>query len=144
MTETDLNNTETPILIVDDSLEYSKVLSKILQHGFGYENVTAVPNLEEAEKLVAEDPNHFKLFFVDYNLPNGRTGSAFLRELQGKDILEDAVAFLITAEPTVDNMREAKDAGALAVVAKPFDRTELEKQLDKAKRAVLQRSVESF
>ena len=144
MTETDLNNPDTPILIVDDSLQYSQVLSKILKHGFGYSNITAVACLEDAEQLVQDDPARFKLFFVDYNLPNGRTGGTFLRILQDKQLLDEAIAFLITAEPTVDNMQEAKSAGALGVVAKPFDRTELERQLQKAKRAVMQRTVECF
>lgn len=144
MGNTDLNDSETPILIVDDSLQYSQVLSKLLRYGFGYSNVTAVGTLEEAEDLIKSEPEKFKLFFVDYNLPNGQTGGTFLQSLKHKKILEEAIAFLITADPTIDNMQEAIRAGALGVVAKPFDRTELEKQLEKAKRAVLQRSVECF
>ena len=144
MNETNLKDPDTPILIVDDSLQYSQVLSKILKHGFGYSNITSVACLEDAEDLVRSDPGKFKLYFVDYNLPNGQTGGTFLRTLQDKDLLEEAIAFLITAEPTVDNMQEARSAGALGVVAKPFDRTELERQLEKARRAVLQRTEECF
>jgi DNA-binding NtrC family response regulator len=144
MVETDINNPDTPILIVDDSVQYSQVLSKILKHGFGYQNVTSVDCVEDAELLVEEDPARFRLYFVDYNLPNGRTGGGFLSLLQERKILDEAVAFLITADPTVDNMQEARKAGALGVVAKPFDREELKKQLQKANRAVLQRTVECF
>lgn len=140
----ELEDNNTEILIVDDSLQYSQILQKLLTTVFGYRNVCAVGSVEEASALIAEQPQRFKLFFVDYNLPNGRTGSEFLGELKDKRLLEESVAFLITADPTVDNLREAKSQGALGVVAKPFDRNELFRQINKAKRALQSRLTESF
>jgi DNA-binding NtrC family response regulator len=139
-----LNSNETPILIVDDSLQYSQVLQKILKVAFGYQQVTTVASVEEAEKVLADNPDYFKLFFVDYNLPNGRTGTEFLEQLKDQNELNQSVAFLITADPSVENQKEALRYGALGVVAKPFDRKELEKQLDKAKRSLECREEDSF
>jgi len=39
---------ETSILIVDDSVDYSQVLRRILQNGMGYESVVTVSSIEEA------------------------------------------------------------------------------------------------
>jgi DNA-binding NtrC family response regulator len=139
-----LNSNETPILIVDDSLQYSQVLQKILKVAFGYQQVTTVASVEEAEKVLADNPDYFKLFFVDYNLPNGRTGTEFLEQLKDQNELNQSVAFLITADPSVENQKEALRYGALGVVAKPFDRKELEKQLGKAKRSLECREEDSF
>ncbi len=144
MTEDNLPGSEGAILIVDDSLQYSKVLSMLLKNAFGYQDITVVANMADADQAIEAEPDKFKLFFVDYHFPDGKNGGEFLRKLQDKSILNEAVAFLITAEPTIDNMQEAMRAGALGVVAKPFDRTQLANSLDKARRAMLQKTEVSF
>ncbi|RMG42818.1 MAG: response regulator [Candidatus Dadabacteria bacterium] len=140
----DISNPETSVLIVDDSMQYSMVLQKILQGVFGYHDVTTVDNPGDAFKLISEDPEKFGMLFVDYNFPDGNTGGDLLNQLAKNDLIKDKVAFLITSEPTPDNMKAAINAGALGVVAKPFDREELKRQLEKARRAREIDEVDSF
>ena len=69
------------ILIVDDNVQYTKVLTKILQAGFGYNDITSSESVEAALELVAQDPDRFQLIgetrpqIVSSNLHNpSRTG----------------------------------------------------------------------
>lgn len=137
----DVNST---VLIIDDNVQYSKVLTKMLQQGFGYQNITVVHTLEEGYKLIAENPTEFKLLFIDFRFPTGGTGGDLLKRLSDERLLEAKAAFLITSEPNVDNVKMANDSGAMGVVAKPFDREQLKKQLEKAKRSILVDSNDSF
>lgn len=136
--------TETSVLIVDDSQQYATVLKKILGSVFGYTDVTTVNSTEQAYDLVSSEPQRFKLMFVDYNFPTGQSGGELLKQLAASDLLREKAAFLITSEPTVDIVKSALTAGALGVVAKPFDRSELGKQLEHAARAVMLDKNESF
>ena len=139
-----ISTVDTPILIVDDNRQYTDVLSKMLSGGFGYTNITISDELEEAYEIVKQNPDKFGLLFVDYNFPSGGTGGEFLLKLQAENLLEGKIAFLITSDPTIENVNEARKAGALGVVAKPFDRYELTKQLEKAERAIRSLGVDSF
>ena len=122
----------TPILIVDDSVQYTQVLTKILKNVFGYTNITTVDETAEAYKLISADPERFRMMFVDFRFPSGTTGGDLLTKLNEESLMIDKVAFLITSEPTVDNVKQASAAGAMGVVAKPFDRDQLKKQLERA------------
>lgn len=139
-----LKDPQTPILIVDDSSQYTLVLSKILKNVFGYQNVTSVDSPDKAIEAINKDPAKFKMLFVDFNFPCGTTGGALLERLNSQQTLKDKCAFLITSEPTVDNVKQASNAGAVGVVAKPFDREELRKQLDKAERLSISKRADSF
>ena len=139
-----LKDPTTPILIVDDSSQYTLVLSKILKNVFGYTNVSSVETPEKALELLGREPDKFKMLFIDFNFPCGTTGGALLETLKSQNALRDKCAFLITSEPTVDNVKQASNAGAVGVVAKPFDRAELKKQLDKAERLSASRRTDSF
>ena len=122
----------TPILIVDDSVQYTQVLTKILKNVFGYTNITTVDETAEAYKLISADPERFRMMFVDFRFPSGTTGGDLLTKLNEESLMIDKVAFLITSEPTVDNVKQASAAGAMGVVAKPFDRDQLKKQFERA------------
>lgn len=131
-----LNSPDLPILIVDDNVQYVQVLTRMLQQGFGYKNITAVHSIEEGYTLLSSDPSRFALLFVDYWFPSGQTGGELLKRLREEKLLEDKVAFLITSEPSVDNVREARVVGAQGVVAKPFDREQLKTSLQRAESAL--------
>lgn len=135
---------EIEILIVDDNQQYSFLLSRTLQGAFGYRHVTSLFAAEPAFDLIKAEPGRFKLLFIDYQFPSGMSGGDLLRMLALHGLLKGKAAFLITSEPTTDNVGEAMAAGALGVVAKPFDREALKKQLDKAQRALEVESAESF
>lgn len=138
-----IDDLSIPILIVDDNVQYAQVLQRILKSGLGYSNITLVENPKDALALILQDPERFKLMFVDYNFPSGETGGELLVKLKNDNLLEGKIAFLITSEPTVENMKQALGAGAMGIVAKPFDRSKLEEQLEKAKRSI-KVDIESF
>ena len=142
--ELGIYNPEIEILIVDDNQQYSFLLAKTLQGAFGYRRVTTYISGEQAFDAIKAQPDRFKLLFVDYQFPSGMSGGDLLRMLSLHNLLKGKVAFLITSEPNTDNVNEALAAGALGVVAKPFDRESLKKQLEKAQRALVVESSESF
>ena len=133
----DIRDPSNPILIVDDNPQYTLVLSKMLKGGMGYEEITTATSPEEGYALVAERPDRFKLLFIDFRFPGGSTGTELMRKLDSEELMRGKVVFLITSEPTPDNVKAASKAGALGVVAKPFDRSQLEKQLEKAQRSLI-------
>ncbi|MCB0353080.1 MAG: response regulator [Bdellovibrionales bacterium] len=132
------------VLIVDDSREYAAVLSRILTGVFEFSDVVWAEDPDDARAMLDEYKDRFRFFFVDYNFHGEQNGTEFLRELSDAGRLEEGFAFLITSEPTPDNMKEALSYGALGVIAKPFEREELGRQLEKAKRLWKTRRVESF
>jgi response regulator of citrate/malate metabolism len=134
----------TQVLIVDDNIQYSQILTRMLRSIFGFQQITHFDNLEDAKDFMAEqgplaspsEPSQLalRLLFIDYHFPGGKTGGSLIRELSERKLLEGRICFLITSEPSVENMREAQLAGAVGIIAKPFDRAELTRQLDKADR----------
>lgn len=130
------NPQNTSVLIVDDNPQYAAMLKRILTGAFGYRDVSLVESIETAFELLSGNPQRFQLLFVDYNFPDGANGGQLLERLQKESMLKGRAAFLITAEPTVENMKQASAAGALGVVAKPFDRDDLKHKLENARRSI--------
>ena len=139
-----IDDPNTPILIVDDSVHYAKVLERMLAQGLGYTNVTMLENTNDALDLMRSEPHRFKVLFVDFNFPYGYNGGEFLTILSNEELLEGKIAFLITSEPSESNVRQARDAGATGVVAKPFSRDQLRVTLDTARRTIFADSLEYF
>lgn len=139
-----IKESETSILIVEDNLQYSQVLKRLLQGTFGYNNITTVEDTNRAYELIEKQPEKFRLLFVDYHFPSGETGGLLLEKLRDAKLLDDKIAFLITSEPTMENMKQAHEAGAIGVVAKPFNREAIRDQLELAERAVIAANTESF
>lgn len=132
------------VLIVDDNVQYSQVLKMILGAGFGIKDVTTVDNLKEAYQMISGAPGRFNMLFVDFHFPDGENGGDLLARLKTEHLLDNKVAFLVTAEPTVDNQRQAQMAGAKGVVAKPFDRKHLQELLAKVEREAQMGEEEGF
>lgn len=144
MTQQSLHDAATPILIVDDSVQFSKVLSRILEGVFGYKNITILHDTGEALGVIAAEPERFKLLFVDYRFPSGMNGAELLSALHQKALIEHKAAFLITSDPSPEGVKLAKSSGAIGIIAKPFDREQLRKQLEIADRTVNCLVDESF
>lgn len=139
-----LNDLALPILIVDDSVQYAQVLTRMLKNGLGYTNVSFLNNTQEAFELIRKEPERFGMLFVDYNFPDGNTGCEFLQKLDEHKLLGEKIAFLITSEPTPDNMKHAVAHGAKGVIAKPFELQKLKHQLDKVKHALSEDESDGF
>jgi CheY-like chemotaxis protein len=138
-----IKDSSIPILIVDDSQDYAKMLERLLRVKCGYQNITVKHSTAEAWELF-EQQQRFSLLFVDYNFPVGESGTMFLQRLAQRELMEGTVAFLITSEPTLKNMEEAQQAGAAGVVAKPFDIKQLLEHLDRAARKLFSDSLDCF
>lgn len=140
----DLLNQTSPVLIVDDNPQYTMVLRKILEGGFGFTEVISVESTDQAFSLLTESPEKFKFLFVDFRFQGTETGGDLLQRLGSAGLLENKAVFLITSEPTADNMKQALSAGALGVVAKPFDREDLKRKLEAAARVLSMNQKDSF
>jgi len=131
------------VLIVDDSKDYAKMLDRLLRSKGGVVDVTVCYSIEDGKALI-DKGERYALYFVDYNFPTGGKGTDFLRYLQSNGCLANAASFLITSEPTLKNMEEATVAGAVGVVAKPFDIQQLLSQIELAKRKLFSDCVDYF
>lgn len=140
----DIKGSETPILIVDDNIQYTSVLQKILERSFGYKNIKTAECPLVAAELLDVDNSPYRLIFVDYHFPDGQTGGALLKLLFERNRLNGKIAFLITSEPNSDNVKEVQNYGVYGVVAKPFNRQVLEQQIEKARRLIAVDTDDSF
>lgn len=132
------------VLIVDDNPQYARILRMMLERTVGFHNVVSVDSTDKGLELLEAEPGRFRLLFVDFHFPDGSTGGQLLERLQSRGLLKDTKAFLITSEPSINNVKQARAAGALGVVAKPFDSVELKRQLEKAERVRILDQGEEF
>jgi CheY-like chemotaxis protein len=130
-----LLNPDNRVLIVDDNPHYARILRMMLERSLGFTNITTAESTAEGKRLLDSGDEEFQIVFVDFHFPDGSTGGKLLEELKAEGKLGAIAAFLITAEPTMESLKQALSAGARGVVAKPFDSAELRKQLEKAERA---------
>lgn len=128
----ELTDPNTPVLIVDDSREYTFILQKLLQQGLGYQNITTVSSVSGAMEILRERKGEATILFVDYHLPDGLTGQDLLRQLRNEELMESKVAFFITSLPSMETAQSANKEGVVSVVVKPFNREKLEEQIKRA------------
>lgn len=137
-------NPDMPVLIVDDSMQFAAVLRKMLEVGLGYRDITHVENTAKGYELISGSPNHYGLIFVDFRFPDGNTGGELLSRLGAEGLLTHVIAFLITSEPSSENLKQAKDAGAFGIIAKPFNREVLKTQLERAEASIAADNIDYF
>ncbi|MEE2789841.1 MAG: response regulator [Myxococcota bacterium] len=104
------------VLVVDDSRAMRSLIRRTLrQAGFSRHEVVEASDGLEALTMVKENRPHFIL--ADWNMPR-LNGLDLLRVLKEAEF--DIPVGLITAEHTVEKRREATEAGAKFIIAKPF------------------------
>jgi DNA-binding NtrC family response regulator len=113
------------ILIVDDEIEYSSILKKILKRN-GY-NVTTAQSGKEA--LLKIKHNRFNLVLTDL-IMEGMNGIELLERI--KDFSDTSEVILITGYGTVKNAVEAMKKGAFSYFIKGNDTEELLLEIKKA------------
>jgi len=112
------------MLVVDDDDRSRELMGIVLRHA-GY-RVVAVPAAPAAVALLATERPAVAL--VDLLMP-GMDGLEFCRWVRAQPQLEQMRFVLLTGMDTDETRREARAAGADAVVTKPFDRIRLLEQL---------------
>lgn len=112
------------VLVVDDDDRSRELLRIVLRHA-GYRVVAAEGAQAAVALLAAERP---AVALVDLLMP-GMDGLEFCRWVRARPELEQMRFVLLTGMDTDDTRRDAREAGADAVVTKPFDRIRLLEQL---------------
>ena len=112
------------ILVVDDDDRSRELMRIVLRHA-GY-RVVAAPGPQAAIALLATERPDAAL--VDLLMP-GMSGLEFCRWVRGRPEFGSLRFVLLTGMDTEETRQEAREAGADAVVTKPFDRLRLLEQL---------------
>lgn len=105
------------IVIADDSRVMRQIVVRTLrQAGYGgHDLVEAVDGEDALTKIEDELPD---LVLSDWNMPN-RTGIELLRAL--RSVGNDVPFGFVTSEGSTEMRQTAEQAGALFLIAKPFD-----------------------
>ena len=130
------------VVIAEDEAIIRLDLKEILEDE-GYEIVGETGRGDEAVDLVRK--HHPDLAILDIKMP-GMDGLAAAREITGERL---AAVLILTAFSQRDLIDQAKEAGALAYLVKPFQRSELIPQMEIAlgrfqEMKVLAQQVESL
>ena len=125
---------KTKILIVDDSPQFSMILSRLLSGVFGYSSIVSLSNTADALERINATPSEFGLVFLDFHFPSGLNGAQLLAALSERELLGQKIIFLMSSDPTAEALQQVLKSGAAGVITKPFDREELKRQLDRAVR----------
>jgi len=108
---------KNPILLVEDDVVFSKMLSRFLERN-GYD-VIGCYSLEEAEKNLTPA---IKMIFTDLRLPDG-DGINFLKHV--KDIFPNLPVVVMTSYAEVSTAVEAMKLGAFDYISKPFQQEDV-------------------
>lgn len=111
------------ILLVEDSLEFQKIVSRTLAH----HKVTVVASAEEASQKLYQE--NFDLVLLDITLP-GKSGFSFLSELQADPKTREIPVFCISGKTEITDKTTAFTLGADDYLSKPFDPIELKARVD--------------
>ena len=108
------------ILTVDDSASIRQMVSLTLT-GAGYSVLEAVDGADGFAKATA---NRVDAVITDLNMPN-LNGIEFIRKFRGHPSSKGVPVILLTTESSEDLKRQAKDAGAIGWIVKPFKQDQL-------------------
>ena len=108
------------ILTVDDSASIRQMVSLTLS-GAGYSVLEAV---DGADGFAKATTNRVDAVITDLNMPN-LNGIEFIRKFRGHPSSKGVPIILLTTESSEDLKRQAKDAGAIGWIVKPFKQDQL-------------------
>lgn len=108
------------ILTVDDSRAVRLTIALSLRHA-GHHVVEAETG-EAALALLNSEP--VDLIISDFNMP-GMDGSQFVREVKKNAVLQHIPVIMLTTENAKERLAEAKKAGAVGWMNKPFKAADL-------------------
>jgi two-component system, OmpR family, manganese sensing response regulator len=112
-----------PILLVDDEVELTKPLSRLLsREGYG---VDVADNGETAVQLIQDHEQQgtpYQLLILDWMLPH-QSGLEICQQLRSQSITTPVL--FLTAKDTLDDRVQGLDAGADDYLVKPFELREL-------------------
>ena len=117
-----------PILVVDDSPTTRVLVCRLLKQ-LGFRNVEGLENAVSALQRLGQ--KRFQLIVLDWHM-EPMTGLELLKSLRGNDQLKAIPVILMSADPTVTQVAEAKVAGASGFLLKPFSFNALKARVEQA------------
>ncbi len=112
---------ERHVLIVDDSAQLRRILSKIVREEGCLYIRHASDGIQALSELKASKSNNtpIDLILLDWNMPR-MTGLDFLKKIRNTPDYQDIAVIMITAEAQRENIIDAVKAGVNSYIVKPF------------------------
>src|ERR1700676_1951448 len=104
------------ILIVDDSSAARSVVRKLLMQ-LGFKNVDEASDGKDALAKIYE--KHFALVISDWNM-EPMSGKVLLEQVRANKQHANLPFIMMTVDPSIDKLVQAKDAGVTSFIKKPF------------------------
>jgi two-component system phosphate regulon response regulator PhoB len=108
------------VLIVDDEPFMRQWIARQLQR-IGIDTCEAADNTTAIEQALAHRP---QLITTDM-YRSGGTGLAFIHQVRAQPALQEVPIVMMSGGATLEDRRNAEQAGAAVVLAKPFTSSEL-------------------
>jgi CheY-like chemotaxis protein len=102
------------ILVVDDSVEYLRVFTKMLE--FRY-NIALAKSGEDALRILSQGP--IDLILLDVEMP-GMSGLELFNTIQGDPVYSTVPVIFVTAHARPDIINKAIELGTKGYIVKPF------------------------
>ena len=113
------------ILIVDDSGAVRSVVRKLLTQ-LGFKNIDEAPNGEAALEKISEQ--HFSLVISDWNM-EPMSGNILLENVRANKKYTNLPFIMMTADPSIERIVQAKKAGVTCFINKPFRAEDLQAKI---------------
>ena len=113
------------ILIVDDSGVVRSVVRKLLTQ-LGFKNIDEAPDGEAALGKISEQ--HFSLVISDWNM-EPMSGQILLENVRANKKYANLPFIMMTADPSIEKIVQAKKAGVTCFINKPFRADDLQAKI---------------
>jgi two-component system, chemotaxis family, chemotaxis protein CheY len=113
------------ILIVDDSGAVRSVVRKLLAN-LGYKNIDEASDGEAALEKISEQ--HVSLVISDWNM-EPMSGKILLENVRANKQYANLPFIMMTADPSIERIVQAKKAGVTCFINKPFRAEELQAKI---------------
>jgi len=113
------------ILIVDDSGAVRSVVRKLLTQ-LGFQNLDEASDGESALAKISE--KHFGLVISDWNM-EPMSGHILLENVRANKQYANLPFIMMTADPSIEKIVQAKHAGVTCFIKKPFRAEELQAKI---------------
>ena len=123
-----LSNFVLPILVVDDNKSITGVLAALLRK-IGFTDIDEVHDGVTALQKIIE--RKYGLVISDWQM-EPVTGHDLLQAIRNDESLAKIPFIMITADPDIKKVIDAKNAGVNGYITKPFDVYTLRSKIEKA------------
>lgn len=123
------------VLLVED-LDSPREIIAIYLESLGYAAVDGSNSGENALKLLQEEPGKYSCVITDLRMP-GMQGEELVRAIRRDKQLSHLPVIALTANGTMERVRDSLKAGISGFLVKPPRKKELERELAKAERIIL-------